>query len=502
MMRRRDDRGLVLPIVLVVIVVLGGVVAAVATYATSTIRYGQVVERAADRLAAANGAMDNALEALDREASLCALTTLANAGYEYDLLQPTATVNEINGLNPRVRCQNVGTTSVTGIEEYAVVITGDPGTGARQGAMLTISGSTTPRKVIDGPVFMAQRPNQYDTLDLNAPLTIQNGDLWYGRPTCPASDVSVPVYPLGTANILITPQGYGIRCIATPDWETLFASARPAETVVTAPVDPAPTVDGSGCTVFVPGKYTSAPALGAYNYFRSGTYYFENVGEWTIGNAYALFGWPGAAGPSIPGRGNEPLANNDCVGAWEDAADDRSGATVYLGGDSRILIANNGSLEISGRSQGGRLVSLQALETTGVPSTIQGDDPPGSLPLGTRLIRVDSGNRKQIALHGLLWAPYGSIQLNNVSNDAVAALTGGAVVSELFLQAPASATNFLVSRGGTPADRRLQFTATATSPDGAKTAVRAVVLYRDGEYALESRRVMCLTPDDPDPTAC
>jgi hypothetical protein len=492
---------MVLPLVLVVVVVIGAVVAAIATYATTTIRYGQVVERSADRLAAANGAMDNALEALDRRTSPCALTTLANgAGYGYDFLQPAASVNAINGINPRVHCRSTGA-AVTGVEEFALVLTGDPGTGLRDGAILNVAGSATPRKVIDGPVFMGQRPNQYDTLSMAAPLTIQDGDLWYGRSTCPAPDVSVVPYPLGTNNLLITPQGYGIRCIPAPDWETLFQSARPPETAVAGPIDPPSVTDGAGCTVFEPGRYTAPPALGTYNYFNSGTYWFDDVGDWEITNAYALFGWPGAAGPSIQGTGVDTLVDNASVGAREADAD-HGGATLYLGGDSRISIGANGSLEISGRLQGGRLVSLQALEAPGVASTVQGDDPAGPLPLPTRLIEVGSGNRKQIALHGLLWAPYGSIDLRNVSNDAVATLAGGAVISEIFLQASGSATNLLVTSGSTPSDRRIEITATATSSDGGSTSVRAVVLYRDGEYALESRRVMCITPGEPDPTRC
>lgn len=498
---RRDDRGVILPLTLVIVIVLGAVIVAVATYASATLRYGQVVEESADRLAAANGAMDNALEALDRNASLCALTTLANAtgGYEYDLLSPTAAVSTINGVNPRVRCRTIGG-AVTGVEEFALILTGDPGTGARGGAILNIDGSTTPRKVVNGPVFMATRPVEPSTIALDAPLTIQDGDLWYGRPTCPAPDVSVPLFPAGPHDLLINPAGYGIRCIQTPDWESLFAAARPSEAAVASGLGaPAtPTVDSAGCTVFSPGRYTSAPTLGDYNYFRSGNYYFENVGNWTLANSYALFGWPGATGPGIPGKGNDTIGSNPCVGAWESDGD-QGGATVFLGGNSRITIGANGALEVSGRDQAGQFVAVHALETAGVPSIVHGDDPVG-LPFPTRLIAIGSGGNKQISIQGLLWAPFASIEFDNVSNEAVAALTGGAVVGEVFLQAPASATNFLVGRGGTPADRRLEITSTAVSANGGETSVRAIVTYRDGDYALESRRVLCITPDDPDTT--
>lgn len=501
--RRDSDSGVILPIVLVVVVVLAVVIIAVATYTTTTLRYGQVVERSADRLATANGAMDNLLEEIERGKSLCTLTTLANTGYEYDLLDPAAAVPAINGVNPRVRCQTIGG-PITGVENFALILTGDPGTGVRSGALLTLDGSSTPRKVISGPVYMAQRPNSSDTLDIKAAFTIENGDLLYSRPTCPAPDVSVPLYPSPPHDLLITPQGFGVVCLEAPNWNALFGSARPSEAAVT-PLAPAPAPDNTtvpGCRIFSPGKYTAPPALAAYNYFKSGNYYFENVGKWTIANQYALMGYPGAAGPGIPGKGNDTISNNTCVDAWTVHEPDTGGATLYLGGTSRIEVANNGALEVSGRDQAGQFVAIHALGVAGVPSTIQGDDPVGPLPFPTRLIQLDPGGNKQISIQGLLWAPFASVQFDNVSNQAVAALTGGAVVSEIFLQAPASATNFLIGSGGSPGTNQLELTTTATNDNGAATRVRAIITYRGNDVALESRRVMCLTPGDPDPTTC
>lgn len=502
-MSGRRDRGAVLPLVLVVVVVLGVVVVAVAEYASSTLRYGQTVEYSADRLASANGAMDNILESIDRETSPCVLTTLANGGYQYDLLDASATVSDINGINPTLRCDNLGA-PITGIEEFALIITGDPGTGARGGEMLNVSGSSTPRKVIDGPVYMGDRPRQGISIDIAAPLTIQNGDLLYSRSSCPATDVAVTMFPAGSGNqnLLITPAGYQISCLESPNWETLFQSARPSEAAVpTSPLNPSPTVDANGCTVWEPGRYTTAPTLGSYNYFRSGNYNFENLGVWSVTNAYALFGYPGAAGPGIPGYGNDTLTSNVCVDAWTNNDTDGGGATLYLGGNTRIAIGNNGALEVSGRNQSGQFVAVQALEVSGVPSTIQGDTPLG-FPSIARLIEVGPGTRKQLSFSGLLWAPYGSMDFRNVSNDAVAALTGGGVVGEIFLQAPASASNFLIGSGGTAGTRTLQLTASASTPDGGTTLVRSVIDYRDGDYALLSRRVMCLTPGEPDPSSC
>ena len=126
--------------------------------------------------------------------------------------------------------------------------------------------------------------------------------------------------------------------------------------------------------------------------------------------------------------------------------------------------ARNGALEVSGRLQSGRLIGIHTLETAGIPSSIQGD--------AVKMIEVGPGSNKQLSIEGLMWAPYATMDFRNVSNDAVAAINGGAVLSEVFLQAPASANNFLVTNGSGVGNRRMEFIATATSPGGGKTQAR------------------------------
>lgn len=70
--RRRRDRGNALPLTLVVGTVLSLVVVATANYTVTTLRYGQVAESRANTLAAANAAMDDAIEQLRLKRSLCA----------------------------------------------------------------------------------------------------------------------------------------------------------------------------------------------------------------------------------------------------------------------------------------------------------------------------------------------------------------------------------------------------------------------------------------------
>lgn len=496
----KDDRGTILPIVLIVVVVMGLVIVSLADYASTTLRYGQVVERSADRLAAANGALDNTLEAIDRKASLCALSPLANqpGGYTFEL------GDEINGIEPTITCRSTGITDVTGVEEFALVLTsaGDLNPSSLiNDALLNVTqgGASANRKVVDGPVFMALPPNDsaLDTLNFNADLLIQNGDLWYSADggTCPDPGAESLA---GLPDLEIAPAGYGIRCVAD-DWSTLFGSAKPIVPPLTGfHFPPAPPADTSGlCHIWEPGEYSSPPALAnnSYNYFKSGDYYFSfssSTPRWDIANAWAHFGPPTGPDPTITTFENGPTPSpHPCRLAW---LDDRintvgpTGATIYLGGPSHIDVRSRGALVVTGRDRGGRTVAIQALDVGDGDPTQRVDDTP-------RLVKVDSGSTSQISVEGLVWAPESSIEFRNVSNSAVAALTGGAVVGELHIGAPASATNFLVRSGDAPATVQLTITVTAISPAGGSTTVEAVIDYRDGDYGLLSRRVRCVTPE-------
>jgi hypothetical protein len=492
-MRARSDRGSILPIVLVVSIVLGLVVVAVATYVATTLRQGQVVEASADRLAAADGAMDNALEALGRNASVCSLTTLANGTpYTFPLGGPEAA---INGIVPTITCQTDGG-EVNAVDAFALIITGD---GGQTGDLLTITnGGLSPqaRKVFEGPVYLGRTPRvttPNKTMEFKATLTIKDGDLWYSNDTCPG-DVSLPP-PGATPNaqlLRIEPEGYGTKCL-TEDWFTLFGSRKPPVPNLGAlqgRSSTAPPPNASGCYVWPAGRYDSPPQLQnqSFNYFESGDYFFNfptTNSTWTIGNAWVLAGYPGDTGPSIPGyQNNAKLADNDCLAEIQTPG---TGATIYLGGPSRIELANNSALEVSGSDHGGYNVGIQALEPSdpGNASTITGDG---------RIVQASSGTNSSLSIKGLVWAPYAGFEFDLIANEATAALTGGAVVAELSAGASAQANNFVISVETQPSLVDFVFTTTATN--SGTTRVQTVLTYRtDTEVAIRSRRVLGLTPE-------
>ena len=76
--REHEDAGSILPLVIVGTFVISMVVVAVTTYATADLRYAQVVEDRADRLAAADGGLRYGVEKLRNFQTLC--STAAGTG--------------------------------------------------------------------------------------------------------------------------------------------------------------------------------------------------------------------------------------------------------------------------------------------------------------------------------------------------------------------------------------------------------------------------------------
>ena len=164
-------------------------------------------------------------------------------------------------------------------------------------------------------------------------------------------------------------------------------------------------------------------------------------------------------------------------------ADSPSGATVYVGGDTRFDIETDGGLEFSWRRQIGSsktdMVSLHVIDP-GLGNQPTWNDP---------IVETKSGNNKQLAIQGLVWAPSAGLQFGEVTNDTSAVLRGGAVLAHLDAGASASATGFLIETPAATSSRLLELTSTATNQG--TTSIRAVLDWRvtTGETALKSWRV-------------
>lgn len=471
-----------MPLVLVVTVVMAMVVVAMADYATTTLKYGQSVEEAADRLASAQAGLDNALESIKRNESACTLTAIETNGN----VPPFQLGFEINEINPVIECVAYSGT-VTPVDNFALILTGG---GGQTGPMLAVSGGGA--KTIAGNVFMNAVPAAGGTVSLGSDLLIESGNIEYYAPsgTClPTSQV----IQTGGRQISFSPVGYGLSTSCSQDWIERFDFLRPTQPA-TFPGAATYTDEPSGCRVFQPGVYQTVPSLAEWNYFRSGNYLFSYDSEWLIDDAWVLAGRPGTPGPDIEDHdvdssGNLTRSiswyNNPCRSAAE--ADSTGGAGFYFAGSSRITVGNRASLEVTGRRQDQYNVALLAMEgSAGTASTLNGND---------RLLQTNGGNGKQLSVHGLVWAPNAGFQFSNLANDVTAALTGGAVVSELDIGA--ANVPGLTIRVETQEPTR-SFTLRSTATNTGTTTIEAQLLYRvDGtnvDYALLSRRVVGLTP--------
>jgi hypothetical protein len=442
--------------------VLSMVIGAVATYVGTSLRYGRVVEERADRLAAADGGLRYAIERLENSAYAGCLSNLGNAGYMLDF--PAA----INDAKIKVTCTR-GSNGAGDIKAWALIITGE-GVPAAQWMLHSQSGAGV-QKLLGGPIWVSDPTRT----DLKAPVTVEDGDIWYYRANCDTNAIASV-----DARLAFTPVFRGPICVPKP-WNEVF-SAPPIGALplrIDLPMtNQAPTVS-NGCTVFRPGRYTAAPALGTNTYFAAGNYYFEDV-TIDVTNATVTAGWA-----DHRSYGDEQyIPNAPCSAAIAaDAAGSTPGATWYLGGSSRIEIGNRGSLEILRRMQGQSLVSIQTIATT-TPN-----EKANTLGYDNDVVWTKSGNNSDLAIHGLLWAPKARLTFGNVTNAANGQLLGGAAVARIDLQASASASAFIIRVESSPIPYEVRVDSTATLGGKSTTMTAVVQLDDQGTAAVNSVRV-------------
>ncbi len=453
--------------ILVATVVLSTVVVSLATYVTAGLRYASVVEDRADRLAAADGGLRYGIEKLALQQYAECFTALGNTGVKI----PFPTV--VNESTVTVTCRKGGN-GFDDIQGWAIIVTGE---GVPVGQWnLHSQGGAGIQKLLGGPVYVAD-PTK---IDLASPVMIEDGDLWFSA--TPAQCDNIENVPPGVPdNLTFKPAGLrGMACLPSP-WANLYKEPK-----VTVPTNaPAASfVDGNGCKVWSPGKYTAVPALGSNNYFKSGNYYFENV-DFLVDKTIVA-GWASGAGPGNYGD-QQFVENAPCVGAV--AADKASGslpgATFYLGGTSKIRI-EKGKLEILRRRQGNSLVSIHALTTT------TGTYTASSLGWNDSILSTKSGSPSQdMVVHGLAWAPRAQLTFGNVTNVANGQLLGGGAFARIDLQAAASASAFIIRVETSEIPVTLILDATATKK-GKSTTMRAIVQINDDATAtaINSWRVL------------
>jgi hypothetical protein len=487
---------------MVITVVLAVVVVGIASFATTSLRYGGVTEARSDRLSAADAGMRYAIDQLKLRNAGCILDTQEAVlpGVQADFNDATA----------RVVCERV-TSGFEGIQAYAAVMTGE---GLAPGDSLLASQSGSSAKVLGGPVYMSRIDDQ--AFALTPPVKIEDGPLLYhdttGTVPCQSKKPS-QIAAVNANTLIFEPELiFGPVCVTVP-WTTLFDSpavpnltalpVRDGTVAATGLADatgPGSYVDFSsagGCRVFLPGRYTTPPdQTGEDAYFMSGEYLFDFVGPnqtLEIRQGTATAGRINTLVASV----NE-LASDMTSQCKTQQANDLSpipGATFYFAGGSRIKIATQGSLEIHARQQGVDYVSVQTLcapnggwcnadgdggilgaaSTLSAPAASQADN----------FIFTDSGNNKEFVAQALVYAPLAQIEFGNVSNSATQKMLGGLIVSRLFLQSSTSASNFESSVPTSPITAKIQLTSTASK--SGTTSIQTIVEYRPYEDDITGR---------------
>lgn len=469
-----SDRGSVLPIVLVATVVFTMIVAGVAGLVTTGLRYGNVVEERADRLAAADGGLRYGIERLRNMEDLC--STGAGDGGGFTTIFPP----RINDADTAVTCRRIGA-DIADIQGWGAVITGSNVPSGQP--LFTLQGagtSTNEEKTFRGPVYIAD-PSR---LDFNAKLIIEDGDLWYTKDSC---DTPYAIPEMGSGYLEFLPSFLRGPSCNEKTWSELFKAPSAQVPPSGALSVPAGYDDVSfpGCRVFSPGKYVGTLPLSSDNYFKSGDYYFEDV-PFEIKNQTVTFGFPSGSGDT------QKVDAPACAAARDydqNMSGQRGGATIWFGGTTHIFLDTGGELEIFRRQQTEAYVSVWALELNGVgfkPSTY-------SYKMSTSIgyiLETKSGNTNDAAIHGLFWAPHSKLSLGNVTNAAVGQLIGGVAIGQLDAQASASADAFSIGVEGTPIEATFLLESTAMK-EGQSTTIRAVVQFRPDsrEMAINSWRV-------------
>jgi hypothetical protein len=491
---QKSDKGLALPMVLIMSSVIAVVVVSLASYTISSLRYGQVTEDRSDRLSAADAGMRYAIDQLKLRNAGCILDT-------QEALLPGVQA-DFNGATASVTCERI-TSGFEGIQAYAAVMTG---VGVPPGQDLLSSQSGSNSKVLGGPVYMSRIDSS--DFDLDPPVDVKDGPLLYPDTTStPCTSVKASTLP---AKLRFDPPLiFGPICV-NKTWEQLFDS--PVVPTLTGLVERDGTLslssssnlppgsftdDANGCRVFETGRYTTPPDLAGYDaYFKTGDYLFDFTSpdtELVVSQGVVTAGKPNPAttDPLVNDIPNAPClpAQNADPGLPPIPTDPLEyGATFYFAGDSHINVAVQGSLEIHTRQQGtADYVSVQTLcEPNGSWCNGGGGGGFGAMKASTltapktgsnpNFLFTDSGNNKEFVAHGLVYAPLTQVEFGNVSNSATQKMLGGLIVSRLVLQSSTSATNFEISVPTSPITAKIQLTSTGTK--NGSTSIRAVVEYR------------------------
>lgn len=442
-LRMRDDSGASLVLALVMVTVFSIIVAAVLTFADTSLRTTMVLRDQAADAAGADGAADIAVNALrhgyfDGSAGGC--------------FGPSDNTLELREFyQPR-----------TGAATSAAVVCEED--AARSGPM----GDSVPPAIVPPQALLTLATAGQTGLDINTggrDVRVQ-GDVFANSTinvTAGSLTGSAGVRAVGactgTGTVTAAPPPEcpsGLPAMAGPGYRP------PVETTVlnTPPDCGANPTDALEVFTFSPGRYTDLDGLNGLDrcttpilYFKAGTYYFNftsmNDEPWTIRNAYVVGGTAPDGQPpvhdlvpALPGWCQSPVPPTPYRSSWPHPAPDL-GVRFVFGGNSRIRFENS-QVELCGDySATEPPIVLHGLRTAvaGIPIPAQDGcitEVPYSAP-ACSVIATDNGANSRLHIQGTTFLPVSTLDIS-VNNRRGPVFADGVIARSLRL-APTAGAN-------------------------------------------------------------
>lgn len=432
---RRTEEGSALILALVFLSLFGLVIAAILGQVDANVRTTLVVRTHEAKVYGADAGVDYAIQTLQADDTVCPDDTAGRQPISEPPLEDDVDVDIA------ITCETTEG-NVLGVRGYAVVTT-EPKGGSS--SLDTSNGSID--RVIEGPVWVD------GDLDLAKPVKIDGAHL-FQKSSCQST-------PIDKLTVAPSPP-FNVKCstAATPD-EDHDLPGYPAGSPQPSTGD-----GGAACRTFSPGRYTTAPELKASNFFKSGMYYFEDIGDWTITDV--LFG-------GTP-QDDESKLLTDTPCASEPVTTAARGVMFVLGGTSRMIVGNGARIELftpnaAAVDPGDAGISIRSVLTEDAAT-----NPWKISTAGTAIVDVAGGNTRDMAIHGLVYTPNNVVNLFVTGGTVDAQFQGGAKVLRIGLATSNSGTGLKVSTKRGSGRRKITIVAKATDPDGGRAIeARAVV---------------------------
>ena len=435
------DSGSVLILVLVFITVIGAVTVALLRQAQTNLIASTLTRNQEKRVYAADAGIDYAIQMLRSDPTLCTAA------------RPLPNPPAINGRAVTMTCQ-VTAGSAVGAGGWAIFLTSPPTCTPK--CTISTQGAANGNKTVSGPIF------NRGGWDLKAALQVKNGNV-YQYPASGCAKPSNLTFPSTTPGL------YGFVCTNTNPYPAGLGWPPPLQPLPAAIPSDAPSfTDSGGCRTFYPGRYSTVPALGdGTNYFRSGVYFFDDIGKWSVDGG-VLGGQPA---PIVGQPGSTETHDTSTTPCGTDVAG-ATGVEWILGGSSAISVGNQSQLE---------LYSMPSNNVPGVGlyQVLASDPAPwaaerSTVPVDTPILVVGNGNQTELAIHGNVYTPTGYVQVR-ATNASRAELQGGVVAAQVDIRASAGISNLNIATNSGPGQRTIVVTATSGG-SGEKPITASAVL--------------------------